>query len=57
MNDFTKEDLEYIDEAICLLIKLGWYKSDMHFSRKLQFMINSYQQKECDKFENLKAIK
>ena len=42
MNDFTKEELEYIHEALNSLGKLGWVKSNILFKYKIQSMIDNY---------------
>lgn len=51
MNDFTKEELEYLYDALWMLMKLGWVKSDLNYCKKIQFMIDNYCEHEFDMTE------
>ncbi len=49
MNDFTKEELQYIYDGLLMLSNLGWRKSDLTFCKKISDMIDNYCEHESNK--------
>jgi hypothetical protein len=42
MNDFTKEELKHIHDALDILRQLGWEKFNILFRNKIQSLIENY---------------
>jgi hypothetical protein len=42
MNDFTKEELKHIYDALIMLSKLGWVEGDITIRNKIKSMIDNY---------------
>lgn len=52
MNNFTKEELEHIIEALLMLKKGGWIKSNESIQYKIQSIIENY----CDHKEQYEDL-